>query len=654
MTRLARLQVEAFRGIMDSTLTFDDGSIVLGGGNGTGKTGFVDAIEFLYTGNVATLAGAAGLSLRHHGSHIQASIGDARITAGFDDPNLSMTRWLSGQLDVPSELEGHLAMGSRVSFILRRSQLQQFIHAQPADRYRSMADLIGVDRLDRTEQALKRARDAIEHDLAGNQAQLAHIDQQLASLPEEEVSDAELLDEANVTLDTLGFTEYRLHSFDDLATVRSSILRTVANHRPDPREEAQARLASELKRDRSWHDLRDALSTYLQLKPDGTGGNRAHMLDLLQLLQHGRDYLESAETDRCPLCEQEVESRRLLGRLVKRVAELEDVSLQQQRLERARDDLEAALQDAGGQVRSLQRAQQEAGIVGTATASLGDAMLMLRESVRDQALIESTEMARRVESSLARWETWAHETLGSLGPAPELDGDTEVRTEAANVVLALLQDVAARRSQIERGREERTRLQRSHHQLRSAARLRERELSLADVAYTTFIHVKNGEVQALYDQLRADLVRFYDFLHPDEGHSGLSIAMDLRKRGSSELKMDYYGREDQDPRAYGSEGHLDSLGLCIFLAFVKHFNGDWPLLVLDDVVTSVDADHKRRVARLLFEEFGDRQLVITTHDAHWFNDLRRAEEETGHTGDTRNLVIEGWSIEEGPRLRVAS
>jgi recombinational DNA repair ATPase RecF len=87
---------------------------------------------------------------------------------------------------------------------------------------------------------------------------------------------------------------------------------------------------------------------------------------------------------------------------------------------------------------------------------------------------------------------------------------------------------------------------------------------------------------------------------------------------------------------------------------VKRFNGDWPLLILDDVVASVDAGHKRRVASLLFQEFGDKQLLITTNDSRFFNDLRRAEAETGHEGDTKNLIIESWTLEEGPKLKDAA
>lgn len=655
MTRLERLHVEAFRGIVDSSLPFDCGSIVLGGGNGTGKTAFVDAVEFLYTGAVSTLEGTQGLSLRHHGPHIHATPHDTHVSADFDQPHFTLTRRLGAPPDVPAALEPHLQEGGQLSFILRRSQLQQFIHAKPADRYRSMAELIGADSLDRTELGLKRARDELERSMRGAEARLLDIEARLAALPEDALDERELLAQANDSLADLGFGEQRLESFGDLDAVRAAILRGVTERRPDPRAEARARLLTELQRGVGQEPLRNALATYRELTPDaGTGANRSQMLDLLNVLRRGRDYLRETETDRCPLCQQEIEARALLSRLTKRVAELEEVSLFQQRLDRARDELEAVVQDTSGRIRALERALTEAGISDRATGALENAVSMLRESMRAGAPIESMEMAGRVADALARWETWCRESVAALQPNAGAEPEEDVRTQAANSALALLQQASVQRAQAARDRQERERLQGEWNSLQSAIAQRKRALELAHTAYVTFNRVKNEEIQRIYDDLRDDLARFYDFLHPGEGHGALSIEMDPRKRGSSDLRMGFYGRGEEDPRAFGSEGHLDSLGLCIFLAFVRRFNGDWPLLVLDDVVPSIDAPHKQRVATLLFQEFGDHQLFITTHDARWFNDLRRAQQETGREQETKNLVIDSWSLDEGPKVRPAA
>jgi hypothetical protein len=310
----------------------------------------------------------------------------------------------------------------------------------------------------------------------------------------------------------------------------------------------------------------------------------------------------------------------------------------------------------------LERGVTVAGLDASRLVALSNAVAMLRETIRSAGSgagattspLEAIEMARRLDAALERWERWAQDTANALDQEKGVQPETDPEMERVQAVLALLEGVQVRRAAAERSRQERERLTLERDAIGADLAPRAGAAALSDLAYRTFVRVKNEEVQRIFDELRADLVTMYDFLHPGEGHEMLSIAMDPDKRGSTELRMGFYDRQDEDPRAFGSEGHLDSLGLCIFLAFVKRFNGDWPLLVLDDVVSSVDIQHKRRVANLLFEEFGDRQLLITTQDSRWFNELRRAQEETGHSADTRNLAIETWSLEEGPKIRSAS
>ena len=96
-----------------------------------------------------------------------------------------------------------------------------------------------------------------------------------------------------------------------------------------------------------------------------------------------------------------------------------------------------------------------------------------------------------------------------------------------------------------------------------------------------------------------------------------------------------------------SEGHLDSLGLCIFLSFVKHFTAGWPFIVLDDVIMSIDSSHRGRVAELLLTEFSGWQLVVTTHDEFWFREFVDHERAYRKEGRFLNLRIHRWSLGEG-------
>lgn len=64
-------------------------------------------------------------------------------------------------------------------------------------------------------------------------------------------------------------------------------------------------------------------------------------------------------------------------------------------------------------------------------------------------------------------------------------------------------------------------------------------------------------------------------------------------------------------------------------------------MALDDVLTTVDAGHRLRVARLLAREFGDYQLIITTHDQLWANQLHRV------LSSTRLVSLRRWNLQYG-------
>jgi recombinational DNA repair ATPase RecF len=141
--------------------------------------------------------------------------------------------------------------------------------------------------------------------------------------------------------------------------------------------------------------------------------------------------------------------------------------------------------------------------------------------------------------------------------------------------------------------------------------------NIADLIYSTYSEVKKLKIQEIHNDIQKDIDRFYSFIHKDEEHNDIKLIIDLKKKGSTNIKVNSYDNYI-DPRAFQSEGHLDSLGLCIFLAFVKKFNISSNLIILDDIVTTIDSQHRMKICELIYENFSDKQLIITTHDNVWF------------------------------------
>ena len=78
------------------------------------------------------------------------------------------------------------------------------------------------------------------------------------------------------------------------------------------------------------------------------------------------------------------------------------------------------------------------------------------------------------------------------------------------------------------------------------------------------------------------------------------------------------GLEEAQPSGYFSNAEKHAFVLAFQLAYIRTFNQDAKILILDDLVTSIDAGYRNRIARLLLEKFSDFQIIATTHDDLFF------------------------------------
>jgi hypothetical protein len=116
------------------------------------------------------------------------------------------------------------------------------------------------------------------------------------------------------------------------------------------------------------------------------------------------------------------------------------------------------------------------------------------------------------------------------------------------------------------------------------------------------------------------------------------------KQGSLEFDGEFHGHPDMQPQAYYSESHLDTLGLCVFLGLAKYFNHEDMIVVLDDVLTSVDQVHLDRVLNMISNDKDNfNQIIITTHYRPWRDKYR-------YSGGVAQLVeLLPWSLSKGVR-----
>jgi energy-coupling factor transporter ATP-binding protein EcfA2 len=115
-------------------------------------------------------------------------------------------------------------------------------------------------------------------------------------------------------------------------------------------------------------------------------------------------------------------------------------------------------------------------------------------------------------------------------------------------------------------------------------------------------------------------VRYNDArLKKDRGFAGKELYAKLKFRG-------YY---PQQPQHFLNEARLSALALAFYLAGRLASVPSAPsqalkLLVLDDVLVGLDYANRRPLLAVLDKHFADWQIVLLTHDRHWFEVIRAA------------------------------
>ncbi|KKL03768.1 hypothetical protein LCGC14_2622820, partial [marine sediment metagenome] len=165
----------------------------------------------------------------------------------------------------------------------------------------------------------------------------------------------------------------------------------------------------------------------------------------------------------------------------------------------------------------------------------------------------------------------------------------------------------------------------------------------ADLLSNSFQQAKDNILINLYEEIRDRFVELYKILHGND-ENNFSAKLEPEKAGLK-MEVDFHGYGTHPPHALHSEGHQDSMGICLYLTLAEKVHGDLiDLVILDDVVMSIDAEHRRGICNILKECFPNKQFFITTHDKTWTNQLKFER-----VLDSKEIIeFYNWNISTGP------
>lgn len=566
-----KLTIEHLRGsVRPFTLPFQKGKTMtlVYGENGTGKTTICDAFEFLSVGKIGSLDNRGLGTTRKYWASQGKDSSDVQVILEDSSGN-TCTATISGAtvLVTPRGSEPKVE-------VLRRSQILSLIEAKPAERYNAISKFIDVSSIESSENNLRNLIRTVERNqeqaIARVQENSETIQQFWESAGKPGVGPFEWAEaESSKVPDT--------HS-DDIAHINE--LKAAYNLL---KSQLPIIAAAQKTVSTSSGELEEAIKKVeeaLQTVAVGTD-------DIVNILQTAKPYLQKhTDLSKCPLCESAENINGLSGRVQERLDEF--TRFQQAQTTKTVKAI------------SKQKAEQKLESLLEIAQKCADDFKKCCEKYTwpEDVKIPDTDLL----ADHSEWEDWfeTHKDLSTSWTNVEKEWQDKEQFIST--------------------------LKKAHTTYTSNKQDLVEQNSLLP-ALKSALEVMMEERRSFTDDILlgiADEVgRLYEIVHPGEGLDKISLMLHPTKRASLEIGASFNGLTDTPPQAYFSESHLDTLGLCTFLALAAMENPSETILVLDDVLASIDEPHIERLIEMLYRETKSfRHTVITTHYRPWREKFR--------------------------------
>lgn len=544
------------------------------GENGTGKSTIVDAFTFLCEKSAGSVLERSGTRIEH-----AVALGKTKddVSVELETESGTWTATLNGSVPHVTPATGHPSLR-----VLRRSSVLRLVEAQPAERFNELRNFLALSGIETSENCLRDAKRETDTNLQA--AVRAHTDAT-------EALEAYWKKEDSPGQSALEWAKQeKAASVSELNEEKRKI--TKLKTPLETLKQEYGRIVTSKSSQEAAKKADDDARELLQKEAEKISGQSSELFNVLQTAQ--TFVAKTKEFNECPVCEQTVDRSKLSEKIDQRLTAM------------------SALKTATAAASQTKRA----------LTSAEDAYKTLIESV-----------ARKAATACSEFKTHSLECLSGIEvdsaalniPNKEESAATVLRVkplvEQIDSIIAKLDE---RTDEIQSSTSKRNAIVAHLDQIDQNQKKQE-DLNRIYQGLSTVLTVvetkRKDFVRQVLEEISEEVDRLYSKIHHNESLGGLTLALKNGVRGSLLLHGNFHTKEKIPPQAYFSESHLDTLGLCIFLALAKKYETE--IVILDDVITSVDSTHLKRIIELIDEESEHfEHLILTTHYRPWRDQYR--------------------------------
>ncbi len=606
--RIEKLTLAGFRGAtcpVEIEFDVSKPAVMIFGENGTGKSSIVDAIDFVCNEEYGSLTERSSTKPKTHLRALGSTVDTLMVSLTFDSQTWSAS--LGKNRPVSSGPDGRPA-----ARILRRNQILQVVSAQPKARYEALRDFIALPGVQKSEQSLREAVKAVEGEL--NDAVVAK-------------------QQAEETLEKLwiaegqpgkGYLEWATRKVQEQPVDLEAIVSSAGRILSALNDAISARDHFDSDKGKQSSDETELQKAQKALK-EAEEGSVARDRTLITVLQDARNFLgEHSSASMCPVCEREIDARNLRERITDRLLEMQEIVSLKQQVDSAKAKAESAM------------------------TMVEQSSLRLVKSVANLVPLIRRGTLGEISSLSVNWNLYPN--LIDEKYEERLSEAVQEAKDFLEIVTVCCQPLSARKDNAQKALSQLTAIQ-THVETIQEKTIDTERLNQLSTRLTAILEIVERQRKTYVEEVLASISQsvedLYTQIHPNEPLGGIRLYLKPNTIGSLEFDSRFETETGIPPQAYYSDSHLDTLGVCVFLALAKYFEDTNTIVVLDDVVTSADQAHMERLIRALHDEAKSfNQLFITTHYRPWRDKYLFAR---GPAANIQLIELLPWSLPRGIR-----
>ncbi|MGC9517478.1 MAG: AAA family ATPase [Methanomicrobiales archaeon] len=623
--RIHELEICNFRGIKELKLEPNGKNFLISGPNGSGKSAIVDAVDFLLTGDVSRMKGPGtkDIKLKEHAPHVASDVKDCWVKAVVKLSDIDEHVEIKREMIKPRNLicdERYVdllkpvqELASRGQHVLTRREILNFVTADAHRRGKQIQNLLKINEVDATRQILVKVRNNLKNEFQNAKGNLktsqSHIN---STVSIDSFNEESVLNFVNENREILG---------GEALTVLDSVQLKNNIQSPDIHSDTSINLEL-LEKDLENLPTAEFLEEfgllqskfqdlYNKIRSDETQPQDRLLLTELGLKLTG---------DVCPLCDTPWDPDELENHISQKLDNLKETKKDLERIEELAGEISHQVKDKLKSIGEVLKATRKLGL-----------------ETKSHQITFWEENLLRIDKALEKGD-YSGEELPEAGDLREI-GDlifkmAEKHYGATSPEQTAWDKLNRLEENLKYYEENLIKREKAEYALRNAETL-----------LSAFIESRDQILDDLYTDIKDRFVELYRKLHSsDEENFDALIAS---SGAEVDFKVNFHGQGNHPPHALHSEGHQDSMGICLYLALAERLTkGYIDLIVLDDVMMSVDAPHRRQICHLLADFFKGKQFFITTHDQTWARQLQSE----GVIKSKNRVELSNWTIHDGPRV----